>query len=103
MCLKLKLPGHIARVEARVVQSDIEHSDGHILQVFAPIPLQTTLERALHFLVAVTILVYLQRQEQKQMVAREPGRARIEGRTGVSIDKKAKGQCCQKTQSVELG
>lgn len=91
MCLKFELPGHIARVEARVVQSDIEHGDGHVLEVFAPIPLQTTLEGALHLLVAISILIYLQREEQKQMVAREPGRDRVEGGTGVPMGRKAKG------------
>lgn len=77
MCLKFKLPGHVACVEARVVQSDIEHSDGHVLQVFAPVPLQTTLEGALHLLVAIAILVYLQREGWKQMVVKD----RVEGRT----------------------
>lgn len=40
MSLELKLPGHVAGVEAGVVQGDVEHSDGHVLQVFAPVPLQ---------------------------------------------------------------
>jgi hypothetical protein len=61
VCFELKLPGHITCVEARVIQSDIENSDGYVLQVFAPIPLQTTLEGALHLLVAISILIYLQR------------------------------------------
>lgn len=70
MGLKLKLSRHVAGVEARVIQSDVEHSDGHILQVLAPIPLQTPLEGALHLLVAISILVDLQVEEQKQV---EPG------------------------------
>lgn len=74
MRLKFKLPGHVACVEARVVQRDIEHSDGHVLKVFAPVPLQAPLEGALHLLVAIAILVYLQRKERKQMVAQETGR-----------------------------
>lgn len=65
MCLKLKLPGHVAGVEAGVVQGDIEHSDGHVLQVFAPIPLQASLEGALHLLVAVPILIDLQVEKQR--------------------------------------
>lgn len=39
MRLKLKFPGHVASVEARVIQGDVEYSDGHILQVFASVPL----------------------------------------------------------------
>lgn len=90
MCLELKLPGHIACVETRVIQSDIENSDGYVLQVFAPVPLQTTLEGALHLLVAISILIYLQREGQKQIVARESGRDRVEEAT---MSKKARGQC----------
>jgi hypothetical protein len=56
MRLKFKLPRHVAGVEARVIQSDIEHGDGYILQVLAPVPLQTPLEGALHLLVAIAIL-----------------------------------------------
>lgn len=67
MRLKLKLPGHIAGVEARVVQSDVEHSDGHVLQVLAAIPLQAPLKGALHLLVAIPILVNLQIEEQKRV------------------------------------
>lgn len=65
MSLELKLPRHVASVEARVVESDIEHCDGHVLQVFAPIPLQASLEGALHLLLAVPILVDLQVERQK--------------------------------------
>lgn len=65
MCLKLKLPGHVAGIEAGVVQGDIEHSDGHVLQVFAPVPLQASLEGALHLLVAVPVLVDLQVEKQR--------------------------------------
>ena len=90
MCLEFKLPGYIACVEARVIQSDIEYSDGYILQVFAPIPLQTTLEGALHFLVAISILVYLQREGRKPIAARESGRNRVEEAT---MGRKARGQC----------
>lgn len=67
MCLKSKLPGHVAGVEARVIQSDVKHSDGHILQVFAPIPLQASLEGALHFLLAIPILIDLQVEKQKRV------------------------------------
>lgn len=92
VCLEFELPGHIACVEARVIQSDIEYSDGYVLQVFAPIPLQTALEGALHFLVAITILIYLQRERerQKHIVARESGRDRM---GDVTVGRKARGQC----------
>lgn len=73
MCLELKLPGHVAGVEAGVVQGDIEHSDGHVLQVFAPVPLQTPLEGALHLLVAVPILVDLYVEKQWRRAMREDG------------------------------
>lgn len=90
MCFELKLPGHIACVEARVIQSDIENSDGYILQVFAPVPLQTTLEGAFHLLVAISILIYLQREGRKQIVARESGRDRVDEATA---GRKARRQC----------
>lgn len=67
MCLKLKLPGHIAGVEARVVQGDVEHSDGHVLQVLAPIPLQASLEGAFHLLVAIPILIDLQVEKERRV------------------------------------
>lgn len=67
MRLKSKLPGHVAGVEARVIQSDVKHSDGHVLQVFAPIPLQTSLEGTLHLLLAIPILVDLQVEKQKRV------------------------------------
>lgn len=90
MCLKFKLPGHIACVEARVIQSDIENCDGYVLQVFAPVPLQTTLEGALYLLVAISILIYLQREGWKQIVVGEPARDRVEE---VTMGSKARGQC----------
>lgn len=65
MCLKLKLPGHIAGVEARIIQGNIEHSDGHILQVLASVPLQASLEGALHLLVTISILIDLQVEKQR--------------------------------------
>lgn len=67
MCFKSKLPGHVAGVEARVIQGDVEHSDGDILQVLAPIPLQASLEGALHLLLAVSILIDLQVEKQKRV------------------------------------
>lgn len=67
MCFKSKLPGHVAGVEARVIQGDVEHSDGDILQVLAPVPLQASLEGALHLLLAVSILIDLQVEKQKRV------------------------------------
>lgn len=67
MCLKGELPGHVAGIEARVIQGDIQHGDGHILQVLAPIPLQAPLEGALHLLLAISILIDLQVEKQKRV------------------------------------
>lgn len=65
MCLKFKLPGHVAGIEAGIIQGDIEHSDGHILQVLASIPLQASLKGALHLLVTIPILIDLQVEKQR--------------------------------------
>lgn len=69
--LKLKLPGHVTGVEAGVIERDVEHSDGHILQVLTPVPLQAPLEGALHLLVAVSVFVDLQVEKQEEDRAQE--------------------------------
>lgn len=107
MCLKLKFPRHIAGVEAGVVQGDIEHSDGHVLQVLAPVPLQAALEGALHLLVAISILIDLEVEKKTEggpggrvgKESRDGGRA--ERGTELCTDREEKGQDHKETQNGE--
>lgn len=61
VCFEFKFFGYIICVEVRVIQSDIENSDGYVLQVFVFILLQMILEGVFYFLVVILIFIYLQR------------------------------------------
>lgn len=76
MSLELKLARHVAGVNARIIEGDVEYSDGHVLQVLAPVPLQAALEGALHLLVAIPVLVDLPAERQQWAGERGGGRAK---------------------------
>lgn len=57
--LELELAGDVAGVDARVVQGDVQHGDGHVLHVFAPIPLDPPAEAAWELVVCLPVLVDL--------------------------------------------
>lgn len=47
---ELELAGDVAGVDARVVESHVLHGDGHVLHVFAAIPLDPPTEAAWKFM-----------------------------------------------------
>lgn len=57
--LELELAGDVAGVDARVVQGDVQDSDGHVLHVFAPVPLDPTTKAAWKLVVCFPVLVDL--------------------------------------------
>lgn len=59
MNLEVEFPSDIAGVDPRIIQRDVEHGDGHILHVYAPVPLEPTTEAAPKFLLLIFVLVDL--------------------------------------------
>lgn len=59
MDLVVKFPGDVAGINPRIVQGDVAYRNGHILHVFAPVPLEPATEAAFEFPLLIPVLVDL--------------------------------------------
>lgn len=62
---ELELTKNVALIETAVIKGDVFDTNGHFLQVLAPIPGQTALKGSIHFFWSIILIfVYLGRREE---------------------------------------